>query len=99
MAILIQFSPNSLGGVRLRSEALLARYDSTRFYHSRYRLRPPVGAYNVSISQIWPTFIDVLRLLENAVAKRSFLVSDDWDRPLLEKLERLLYTLFEHCED
>lgn len=99
LSILIEFSVRSLGGVRPRAEALLARYRPERFHNVRLRLRSPVGAYSLSLAQVWPAFLNLLHELEIVCGTRSFLAGQEWDPEVLKKTEHLLYVLFEHIED
>ena len=85
--------------MRLEAEAFLSRYDSARFHHLAYGRRAPAGMYGTSIMQLWTPFREVLTIAHALVDNRLYETERGWDEALTEKLERLLYALFEHVED
>jgi hypothetical protein len=97
MAIDVVLRPDD--GMRLEAESFLTRYDPARFHHLAYGRRAPAGMYGASIMQIWAPFQEALTAVHTLIHARTFQSGDAWEAHLTEKLERLLYCLFEHVED
>src|SRR5690242_11820330 len=87
------------GGLHPEARATLEALSDAPSRHGQLGLRPPLGAYNVSLQDVVFGFESALDAVDDFVRKRPWQTSDGhWDRRHTEAFERLLYTLVEHID-
>ena len=83
------------------SEVLHSHFQIPLFYRD-YKLRHPLGIYNLSLGEVFFEFREVLDELEvfesNAPHIRQK-IAEDWGDKLLSKQRQLLYAIMEHMDD
>lgn len=88
-------------GIQPKAVSVLANMDGITLYNSSYRLRHPLGIYNLSFGTVLKKMDSVLRELDK-VRKASVyrdLKKQDWDETLVSNLDQMLDAIMEHLDD
>jgi hypothetical protein len=100
--MLIERCSADVAGLEPEALDVLFGISDASTYHKEYLRRTPLGAYNLSLHNVYAAFNKALDEVQRVLSTEPFRKEEDagsWHVPLMESYERLLYTYMEHMED